>query len=123
MARNQYTFKPGETRGRKKKGDVSRCVRVKDDYLRVWQALMGYKGFKKWIATNRQLWPQFFFQVIPGLLPKKTDVAMKMTDLTPREFTPLEAAVRIAFILEKALKRQRQQELQDNAKDKPPQKA
>ena len=64
--------------GGRPKGAVSRCTRAKDDYFRVYEKLGGYKAFLKYIRENRQLWPEFFFRVLPSLMPKKTELEGKL---------------------------------------------
>jgi len=59
----------------KPKGAVSLGTKVKNDFFRVYAAMGGYIGFKKYIKENRQLWPQFYLKVLPLIMPKNVDIA------------------------------------------------
>ena len=58
----------------KPKGAISACTKAKADYFKVYEKLGGYKKFLKYMQENRQLWPEFFFKVLPSLMPKKNAV-------------------------------------------------
>lgn len=62
----------------KPKGAISGCTKTKNDYFKVYEKMGGYNGFLKFIKENRQLWPEFFFKVLPGLMPKKTELEGKI---------------------------------------------
>lgn len=65
----------------KPKGAVSACTKAKADYFKVYQRLGGYKGFLKYMKDNKQLWPDFFFKVLPSLMPKKNDLEGNVTGI------------------------------------------
>ena len=74
-------FKKGQSGNPKgkPKGAISACTKAKADYFKVYQKLGGYKAFLKYMQQNEGLWPDFYFKVLPGLMPKKTDLDMKGT--------------------------------------------
>lgn len=74
-------FKKGQSgnpRG-KPKGAISSCTKAKADYFRVYEKLGGYKAFLKYMQQNKSLWSDFYFKVLPSLIPKKTDLEGNLT--------------------------------------------
>lgn len=63
----------------KPKGAISVCTKAKADYFKVYQKLGGYRAFLKYMQENSQLWPDFFFKVLPSLMPKKNDPEANVT--------------------------------------------
>lgn len=58
----------------KPKGAVGACTKAKNDYFKVYEKLGGYKAFLKYMNENRALWPDFYFKVLPSLMPKRTEL-------------------------------------------------
>ncbi len=66
-------FKKGQSGNPKgkPKGAISRCTKAKADYFEIYEKLGGYKALLKYMQQNKGLWPDFYFKVLPGLMPKK----------------------------------------------------
>ena len=69
-------FKKGQSGNPKGKppGALGACTKVKNDYFKVYEKLGGYKGFLKYLLSNRALWPDYYLKVLPMLMPKRTEL-------------------------------------------------
>jgi len=107
MPRGNPNIPPGPGRP---KGAKNKCTIAKDEYFTVYFQMGGKKLLKKELNESKRSRSKFLLDTLPALMPKKTAVEVSGVEGGAIEFTNTEIAVKIAYILDKAIKKMKEAE-------------